>query len=129
MDPLQCPVCQLRMEPLAYEGKLVRWCENCRGHWLTKNELRHIIESRVVKFERIAAHVLAKAGPDRTIPHPERERSLMCPECQVALEARKYGTDSTIVVNRCPECEGVWLDYHELELVQMLIEAIDDLRR
>lgn len=123
---INCPVCQLQLQACVYEGKLVGHCPNCLGHWLRKAVLQHVIATRIVPLDRAAAAKLAKAAPDRTIPHVELTRVLECPECKTPLEPRKFADDSPIVVNRCADCEGVWLDRQELERVQMLIEAIDD---
>lgn len=96
---------------------------------MRKSALQHVIATRIVALDRAAAAQLAKAAPDRMIPLAELTRELECPECKTPLEPRKFADDSPIVVNRCTDCEGVWLDRHELELVQMLIEATHDVLR
>lgn len=39
-------------------------------------------------------------------------RNLDCPKCDVFLKRFELGPD--LVIDRCPQCEGVWLDQGEL---------------
>lgn len=127
MFNVSCPVCRLPMHGRQYEGRLICHCSNCHGHWLRKPQLKHVIETRIVSFDMTVAVALARTTPSRDVPINEFGRMLSCPDCNLDLDSRKYADDSPITVNRCVECEGVWLDRDELELIQMLIEAFDDL--
>lgn len=42
------------------------------------------------------------------------------------MDVINYGVDSGIVVDRCTECQGLWLDNEELEKVQALMERWQD---
>ena len=44
-----------------------------------------------------------------------------CPRCSTEL---KLGTHKGIEVDKCPKCEGTWLDYHELD--QLEDAVLDD---
>ncbi len=35
-----------------------------------------------------------------------------CPRCSATLTERKF---KGIGVDRCPDCQGIWLDYHEMD--------------
>jgi Zn-finger nucleic acid-binding protein len=48
-----------------------------------------------------------------------------CPRCGVRLEANKY---AGIAVERCPSCNGRWLDRQELEQLEETEEPDDDMR-
>lgn len=89
--------------------------------------LKHVIETRVIRFDMTVAMALAKSTPSRNVPANENGRMLNCPDCKLDLDSRRYADDSSVIVNRCASCEGIWLDKDELELIQMLIEAFDDL--
>jgi len=117
------------MASRAYEGKLIEHCSNCLGHWVAKAKLQHVVVTRLFRFDAGLALQLAKAPANRTISAAESSRNLACPSCNVELAPRKFADDTPIVVNRCSACEGTWLDHHELEQVQMIVEAIDDLLR
>ena len=44
-----------------------------------------------------------------------------CPRCSATLIERKF---KDVEIDRCPECEGLWLDFHELD--QLEDNAMDD---
>ena len=39
---------------------------------------------------------------------------MLCPTCKVEMDPLKY---EKVTVDRCSQCEGVWLDYGELRLI------------
>lgn len=45
---------------------------------------------------------------------------MKCPVDQAELDEEKYESD--IVIDRCPDCRGVWLDHRELEGIQESLE-------
>ena len=38
-----------------------------------------------------------------------------CPRCDVALEEQKF---KDIDVDHCPQCKGLWLDFHEMDQLE-----------
>jgi Zn-finger nucleic acid-binding protein len=48
-----------------------------------------------------------------------------CPRCNVGLELEKY---KGIEVDRCPNCRGMWLDYHELGQLEDIAFDSDGLK-
>ena len=44
-----------------------------------------------------------------------------CPRCDVALDEKKF---KDIDIDHCPECKGLWLDFHELD--QLEDHAMDE---
>ena len=44
-----------------------------------------------------------------------------CPRCDVALDEKTF---KGIEIDHCPECKGLWLDFHELD--QLEDHAMDD---
>ncbi|MEE9199256.1 MAG: zf-TFIIB domain-containing protein [Dehalococcoidia bacterium] len=48
-----------------------------------------------------------------------------CPRCNTALKVEHY---KGIEVDRCPKCEGVWLDFHELDQLEDTVFAKDELK-
>ncbi len=45
-----------------------------------------------------------------------------CPKCRIALRTLNYAYDSGVMVDRCPQCDGLWLDEGELESLQIIVE-------
>jgi len=48
--------------------------------------------------------------------------ALACPKCNVAMKSFNYAYTSGVIIDKCPECGGIWLDKDELEHVQILAE-------
>jgi Zn-finger nucleic acid-binding protein len=40
---------------------------------------------------------------------------LNCPRCDVALDEKKF---KDIDVDHCPQCKGLWLDFHEIDTLE-----------
>ena len=38
-----------------------------------------------------------------------------CPRCNVALDEKKF---KDIDIDHCPECKGLWLDFHEMDKLE-----------
>ncbi|MEW5850076.1 MAG: zf-TFIIB domain-containing protein [Myxococcota bacterium] len=75
-------------------------CPRCRGVWLDWTELGDLVELR----ELITG---LTSGADW-----QRDLELgMCPDDGKALQRLEVGA---YAVDRCPECEGLWLDGGEL---------------
>ena len=45
----------------------------------------------------------------------ERGIILNCPRCKVALNEKKF---KDIDVDHCPQCKGLWLEFHELDQLE-----------
>jgi Zn-finger nucleic acid-binding protein len=48
-----------------------------------------------------------------------------CPRCNVELELEQY---KGIEVDKCPNCQGMWLDYHELDQLEDIAFDSDELK-
>ena len=47
------------------------------------------------------------------------EQKIDCPRCEgVRLMRQPYPNDHKIVIDRCPSCNGVWLDFGELYAIR-----------
>lgn len=47
-----------------------------------------------------------------------------CPRCNTALTEQKF---KSIEIDRCPDCKGLWLDFHEMDALED--NVMDDDRR
>jgi Zn-finger nucleic acid-binding protein len=48
-----------------------------------------------------------------------------CPRCNVELEVEQY---KEIEIDRCPNCQGMWLDYPELDQLEDIAFDVDELK-
>jgi Zn-finger nucleic acid-binding protein len=106
------------MQAEVYEGVNVDRCPQCRGVWLDDRELRTIISHREQHFtpEQIEA---VKAELQAHHTGAESESQLPCPKCQKVMTKVE---SSGVLIDRCPQRDGVWLDNGELEKLQILAE-------
>jgi Zn-finger nucleic acid-binding protein len=121
----KCPECSQEMRKKEYEGVVIDICENCGGVWLDKDELYHILETREEKFsqsqqEEVAPEKIIPPRPEDLIPQ------LNCPVCGALMQRFAFGYSSGIILDRCPNGDGVWLDRGELEKVQIYKEKSQD---
>jgi len=123
---MQCPGCPATMRTISYEGIQIETCPSCEGEWLDGGELRHIVRARETRFNEQERRAVAAAVKITPVDLMDADRNLVCPKCGGLTDARNYGGDSGIIVDRCPECHGIWLDGRELEKIQMLVEGWED---
>jgi len=129
MNETKCPQCRSAMIRDEYEGVEIERCAKCGGQWITQPNLGMIVRRRI---ERFTPEVIARARKmvrERKVPDSESARVLLCPDCDKRLPAFLYNFSSGIVLNRCTQGHGIFLDPSELELVQAhneLLEAAMD---
>lgn len=123
---MNCPHCGTPLHRIDYEGIAVDSCARCNGEWLDFDELGKVTKLREARFDPEIRRAVAEAASLQGIPVAERERRVICPKCYVPMGPVNYGGGSGIIVDRCPECGGFWLDDKELEGVQMVVEGWDD---
>jgi Zn-finger nucleic acid-binding protein len=103
---MQCPVCnaELRQTDLGEYGLVVLdVCPQCQGIWFDKGELDRLDGSVWVNVEE---HTFHEVEGDH--------KKATCPRCNVSLEPLSPHDVEDLIVDRCPSCEGFWLDKGEL---------------
>jgi len=124
---MKCPNCQEILTTIDYEGVEIETCSSCHGEWLDSDELGKIVQLREVKFDEGTRRAIAEATAITGVKLENVDRDLTCPKCGGTTDAINYGSDSGIILDRCTQCHGFWLDNEELEKVQMLVEGWEDL--
>jgi Zn-finger nucleic acid-binding protein len=46
-------------------------------------------------------------------PHPDNP-ARVCPQCSLAMREFNYAYDSNVFLDRCGQCNGIWLDPNEI---------------
>ena len=98
----ECPRCHVKLEIVYDKDIELDECSQCGGLWFDPNELNKIIGGE--KSVEGMIFVSNKLG-----------EQLRCPDCNIPME---YCTVEGVTVDICQECEGIWLDYGELELLK-----------
>ncbi|NLE65121.1 MAG: zf-TFIIB domain-containing protein [Elusimicrobia bacterium] len=120
---LNCPNCRHALRQVIYEGVVIETCDHCQGEWVDHSEIERINQARDVIFSLKEAAVIP--GAKKSVPGTiaSRDKALSCPHCQIPLRVINYAYDSGVMVDKCPQCGGFWLDKGELESIQMIVET------
>jgi len=104
---MNCPICKKQLDDIILSAVEVNYCPTCLGLWFEKDELRQ-----------------AKDQKDRTLRWldidlwKEKEKFKigrgirLCPSCRLPMYEVSYD-GSSIIVDICNLCEGIWLDKGE----------------
>ena len=116
------------MHPAPYEGVSLDLCPACEGYWLDKGELKEICDRRDQQFteeerDRFFDEMHDQQGRPKDFRALEPEYS--CLRCEVPMQRVEYAYSSTIVIDRCMQCDGIYLDAGELEKLQIWAEERD----
>ena len=111
-----CPRCDTAMAVAADGWVLVDHCESCKGQFFDSSEferVRKIDDRESAWFEK------------HLDPHPhdgEQGKALRCPGCGKGMETFAVGEgEGRVVLDRCPECCGLWLDAGEADALRDLV--------
>ena len=98
-----CPAgCVTPLRPLPVPAAQADACPACRGLWLPAGALNHMTGGPA-------------PAPPRPAPGPAPTGFRLCPRDGKALAVYTY---NRVVIDRCPHCQGLWLDEGELEEIK-----------
>lgn len=119
---MDCPVCKTKFKSARYEGVRIETCLTCGGEWLDHQELKQIVDIREARFSQKERDAVLSAKPIRGVPVKDQQRKLACPQCKINLSPFNYGGNAGVIIDKCSQCLGIWLDADELEKIQILVE-------
>ena len=110
---MKCPACQKKLrrfkaDPVALDGCVT----GCGGIWFDDDELEKANRTRPS-----SDHIVPDIVRPPTV-HVDEEAVRPCPRCDCdALEKKLFSLGSGVIMDCCPKCRGVWLDFGELEKI------------
>jgi len=99
------------MAALEFEGVEIDHCVVCHGSWLDAGELEQILDLAGITT-REAARTLERVADGRR----SRRR---CPRCPRRLREIDPGNEWELLLDRCPQCRGLWLDRGEMQSLML----------
>lgn len=112
-----CPVCDMELAPVDYEGFRVMKCGGCKGHLVSLSRCESI--KRVDRKSR--QELQAEVAGEFTRSSTQR---LKCPQCHLPMRKRRIDLPVLeLQADECESCALVWLDGGELALLQLGYEA------
>ena len=112
---LSCPRCQNALREQVFGAVTIDVCDACGGHWYDAGELARIRELAPGERPRTPAD----AAPRWVDSKPGLE--VLCPRCRRPLATERYGYSSDLVLDRCGNCNGMWVDAGELDRMDQLV--------
>lgn len=111
---MRCPACQRPLSRLKAGTVLLDVChDGCGGIWFDRRELEKVNREHARPDDRVVE--VSRNPSVRVDEHAARP----CPRCEkITLEQKLYSLGSGVLLDRCPECQGVWLDHGELDKIR-----------
>ena len=118
---MDCPRCSIPLREVdlskfggEHPSVVIDLCPECAGVWLDRGELDQRDESVWTNAEALDFEVVTRDGP-----------ASACPKCSVTLSTITPSEIPDLVIDRCSDCLGFWLDAGELETVQAYVAGLD----
>jgi len=116
---MNCPNCNAKLKTVSVKGVVLDVCESCDGIWFDRDELSKIIFS---SEEELQNSPLSESLIDDKTSHPADEDYRLCPKCSSLMNHVLYPYESSVLIDRCIKCNGIWLDDGE---IKKIIDYID----
>lgn len=117
-----------KLTPVMYEGVEIDIDPETGGVWLDAGELNHIIDAREKMFSKDELAAMAERPKVFGVAQGELDTERTSPITGKPMRPINYGGDSGIIIDRCEDTGGLWLDAGELEKIQQVIEAWENLQ-
>jgi Zn-finger nucleic acid-binding protein len=122
---MNCPRCNNSiLKSTEYDGQKIEVCPDCKGEWLFAEELQKIAEHHEEVFtpEEIAS--LDALNKEIFTAEKDDKDDLNCPACgDVRMEHFNYSDTSGIILHKCTECGGIWMDKDQLQKIEELVDG------
>lgn len=115
---MKCPRCSGEARPVSVQSVTVDRCQTCGGTWYEASELRLLKDKAHNEDYRWIDFNLWR---ERERFRADEQEGLTCPKDASPLLTVRYG-DSTIRVDTCGECQGIWLDKGEFARILEYLE-------
>ncbi len=69
-----------------------------------------------------------KQAVARAREHTESPRNLLCPRCRLPMRTLRYQGTTDLFVDRCPVCQGIFLDPGEERIMAAIFRAYESVR-
>ncbi|MBM4254054.1 MAG: hypothetical protein FJ146_18970 [Deltaproteobacteria bacterium] len=119
-----CPRDTSPLNEIHYETEKVDHCPQCGGLWCDGDELVKVVQSREQKFgeqEHQDINAVEAAAKAQTLVR-DTTSEMMCIVCNKPMTRSNYSYNSGIMIDRCPDGHGVWMDRDEIERIQIFVE-------
>ena len=103
-----CPVCENPLVVLELDQVEIDHCLNCGGIWLDAGELELLLETEEDRSRFLNLLIDKESTKEKRYP---------CPICSKKMKKVFVGEERKILIDKCKNNHGFWLDKGELESV------------
>jgi Zn-finger nucleic acid-binding protein len=103
-----CPACGAKLDLFALLGIEFEGCPNCHGLWLDRDELRKLKDKVGIGELHWLNREIENIEKTATIPSQRG-----CPKGDAGKLMSVVFGHSSVVLDWCPKCHGIWLDRNE----------------
>ncbi len=109
---MKCPSCTANLSHIKVSAVPLDICDHgCGGIWFDEKELSHFDEWNEFNVDKL---LFPQAKGKGTIKSKRQ-----CPKCSgEVLAVLKFGTKSSVEIDQCFNCAGIWLDAGELSAIR-----------
>jgi Zn-finger nucleic acid-binding protein len=110
-DAPPCPLCSDPLAQAVIDDKHpVHFCVKCRGVLLPRQTFAGVVQRR---------RAWATDPPAIQVPLDRRalERRVSCPRCHQRFDTYPHYGPGNVVIDNCPRCDVVWLDFGEIRQI------------
>jgi uncharacterized protein len=106
---MRCPVEKSDMIVVEHQQIELDYCLKCRGVWFDSGEFDLFVA--VLKSQGVDLSHQELLNP---VPASVSEDTRKCPICSRKMEKRWIGQEPKVIIDSCPQGDGLWFDGGEL---------------
>ncbi len=126
---MNCPACRVPMKEYLYKERIpVDVCKKCRGVWFDQGEMNPFLSMWTATHPDLPDAPIS-LNRDITDPTCLDEAGRPCPRDHGAMKKYNFAYDSNVILDRCPTCEGVWVDKPEIRRLAVYMKGNPKLDR
>jgi len=93
----------------------IETCSDCGGIWFEADNFGDFVRG-LAASQNVPGDVVELFKRRDVLPlHKVKEKTKVCPKCRKELLKSNYSYDSNVILDKCPECGGIWADKGEVE--------------
>ncbi|MFH1856565.1 MAG: zf-TFIIB domain-containing protein [Candidatus Omnitrophota bacterium] len=120
---MKCPVCNENLKTTICKNQELDTCPKCGGIWFDEGELYKVVESMISNNE-VTPLTLEQSLRKKVIsPQRIKQPILKCPRCHVDMRIYNYAYNSNVLLDQCPDCNGLWTDKGEIQTAAQYIKG------
>ena len=111
-----CPRCNIPLLIRHMKNEEIDLCSRCGGSFFDDGELE-----RTIELFQILEQVSINEPEIESYSSPQDHPPLLCPADKTPM---LFEEQASIIIDRCPQCDGIWLDNGELVALRLAQSSI-----